>query len=74
MGRCCLPSLDAHKAPLTALAWSPDSRFLLSTSEDCTARLWRAEDGRPHAFFMADVGLTAACFTGVACYHVAYIS
>lgn len=64
VGRCCLPSLDAHKAPLTALAWSPDSRFLLSTSEDCTARLWRAEDGRPHAFFMADVGLTAACFTG----------
>eukprot|EP00198_Chlamydomonas_reinhardtii_P009934 XP_001699271.1 predicted protein [Chlamydomonas reinhardtii] len=64
VGRCCLPALDAHKAALSVLTWSPDSRFLLTAGADCTARLWRAEDGRQQAFFMADSAITAACFAG----------
>ncbi|KAG2433079.1 hypothetical protein HYH02_012783 [Chlamydomonas schloesseri] len=64
VGRCCLPALDAHKAALAVLTWSPDSRFLLTGGADCTVRLWRAEDGRQQAFFMADSAITAACFAG----------
>ncbi|SCU92952.1 LAFA_0F13872g1_1 [Lachancea sp. 'fantastica'] len=29
-----------HFAQVTSLSWSPDSRFLLSTSKDLTARIW----------------------------------
>ncbi|GFR44231.1 hypothetical protein Agub_g5422 [Astrephomene gubernaculifera] len=64
VGRSCLPSLDAHKAPLAVLTWSPDSRFLLTAAQDCTLRLWRAADGHQQAFFMGDAALTAACFAG----------
>ncbi|KXZ46882.1 hypothetical protein GPECTOR_39g376 [Gonium pectorale] len=64
VGRCCLPSLDAHKATLSCLVWSPDSRFLATAGADCTLRLWRAADGRQTAFFMADAAITAACFAG----------
>lgn len=62
--RCCLPSLDAHKAALSAPAWSPDSRFLATAAADCTLRLWRVADGRQQAFFMGDGALTAVCFAG----------
>jgi WD40 repeat protein len=46
VGRACLPALDAHRGAISALVWSPDSRFLLTASADCTARLWRAADGK----------------------------
>ncbi|GIM13509.1 hypothetical protein Vretimale_16605 [Volvox reticuliferus] len=64
VNRCCLPSLDAHKAPLAVLTWSSDSRFLLTAGQDCTLRLWRSEDCRQQAFFMGDAAITAACFAG----------
>ncbi len=32
--------LRGHNDLVTSLAWSPEGRFLLSGSEDCTARIW----------------------------------
>jgi len=32
--------LLGHDRPCSFLAWSPDDRYLLSTSSDCTVRLW----------------------------------
>ncbi|KAG2488814.1 hypothetical protein HYH03_012613 [Edaphochlamys debaryana] len=64
VGRGCLPPLDEHKAALVVMVWSPDSKFLLTGSSDCTARLWRGSDGRQQAFFMADAAITAATFAG----------
>lgn len=43
--------LAGHGAPITALSYSPDGRYLLSTSTDRTARVW--EPGH-------DLGLTPA--------------
>ena len=37
--------LDGHEGPVTALAFSPDSRRLLSGSIDTTLRLWDVESG-----------------------------
>ncbi len=35
-----------HRQPVTDAAWSPDGRFLLSTSLDGSTRFWNAETGR----------------------------
>ncbi|CAL8095031.1 unnamed protein product [Calicophoron daubneyi] len=38
-----LPSslaLSGHKGPILSTSWSSDNRFLLTSSSDCTARLW----------------------------------
>jgi WD40 repeat protein len=32
--------LRGHNDLVTSLAWSPEGRFLMSGSEDCTARIW----------------------------------
>jgi WD40 repeat protein len=36
-----------HRGPLTAVAWSPDGRTILTASEDGTAQLWDAFTGEP---------------------------
>ncbi|XP_026189941.1 periodic tryptophan protein 2 homolog [Cyclospora cayetanensis] len=37
-----LHAFTLHQQPISCLSWSPDSIHLLSGSQDCTVRLWRA--------------------------------
>ncbi|KAL8427820.1 hypothetical protein Efla_005428 [Eimeria flavescens] len=37
-----LHSFTLHQQAITCLSWSPDSLHLVSGSQDCTVRLWRA--------------------------------
>lgn len=43
-----LPRLLLHDDAVTALAFSPDSRLLLTGGDDRILRFWDAETGRPH--------------------------
>jgi uncharacterized delta-60 repeat protein len=42
-----LISTERHGAAVTAVAFSPDGRMLLTGSDDNTAQLWRADSGAP---------------------------
>jgi WD40 repeat protein/serine/threonine protein kinase len=37
----------AHRSAITALSFSPDSRYLASASRSGTIKLWKAQSGRP---------------------------
>lgn len=39
-GRCLFPFQCEHQKPVNSLAVSPDGKYLLSGSDDCTVRLW----------------------------------
>jgi WD40 repeat protein len=41
----CLRILDGHKATVHAVTTTPDGRFVLSASHDCTLRIWDRESG-----------------------------
>ncbi len=47
--------LTGHKYAIFSLAFSPDSRRLLSRSDDTTVRVWDAETGAPLAVLNCDV-------------------
>ncbi len=42
-------TLCCHMNRVGAVAFSPDSKWMLTGSDDATARLWRAADGKPVA-------------------------
>jgi WD40 repeat protein len=60
-GRTLL-KLSGHTDPVSAVAWSRDSRFLASSSYDKTCRVWNATTGAPlatlvgHGGFVYSVG------------------
>lgn len=39
-------SEDGHKGSIFALSWSPDSRYLLTSSADHTCKIWDVETQR----------------------------
>ena len=41
-----LPTLSAHKEPVTGCAIMPDGKRVLSASEDRTLKVWDLETGR----------------------------
>jgi hypothetical protein len=60
----CAFSLEGHSREVTAVAFSPDGRRLLTGSRDGTARLWNASSGAPLTVFdQPSMDVTAAAFT-----------
>jgi tetratricopeptide (TPR) repeat protein len=52
-----LHELEGHLAPVLAASFSPDSKWIVTASCDCTARLWNADTGAPiRVFGRPDVG------------------
>lgn len=47
-----LRSLKGHTAPIRAIAPSPDGRWLASSSDDCTIRLWNRENSQDSRVLM----------------------
>ena len=43
-----LRTLEGHTGAVYDVAFSPDSRFLVSASADDTCKVWRVEDGQRH--------------------------
>jgi WD40 repeat protein len=52
-------SAEAHTSVIRSMAWSPDGSRIASGSEDRTAKIWDAEDGREL--------LTLDAFSGMVC-------
>jgi WD40 repeat protein len=49
-------SWQAHRAKLHALAFSPDGRFLVSTSEDGSAKIWDVTTQQQCALLLGHIG------------------
>ncbi|MBL8755959.1 MAG: hypothetical protein JNK15_21870, partial [Planctomycetes bacterium] len=47
-GREPFGELKGHKGPITSVRFSADSQFVLTTSDDRTARLWRRDGSAVH--------------------------
>jgi WD40 repeat protein len=56
-------SVDAHKAKLRSLVFSPDGKLLASTSEDRTTRLWDVIDGTLKSVRKSLPGYTSVAFS-----------
>lgn len=49
--------LSGHTGAVSSVHWTRDGEQLVTTSEDTTARLWSARDGRPIAVFRGHAGM-----------------
>jgi WD40 repeat protein len=55
---------EGHTKVIRTVVWSPDERFALSASHDCTARLWDVDTGRcVRVFETGETGLVSASFS-----------
>ena len=52
-----------HEQPVTSLAFSPDSRYLATASQDHTARVWSATTGQEVTRMVHDHGVSAVAFS-----------
>jgi WD40 repeat protein len=56
-------TLSGHTAIVWDVTFSPDGRYLATSSKDQTARIWQASDGTPIQLFRAPGEVTSAAFT-----------
>lgn len=49
--RKAIAELKGHTLSITSAAFTPDSKYILTKSDDRTARVWEASTGRPMATF-----------------------
>ncbi len=56
-------ALEGHTKPVRSIRFSPDGNWLITSSEDGTARRWRAGDGKPDNIFKQDAALFDAQFS-----------
>ena len=42
----CLQSLSGHEGLITSVAFSEDCAQVLTSSQDCAARVWNVTDGK----------------------------
>jgi WD40 repeat protein len=55
--------LEGHTSKVNCLALSSDSRWIVSCSDDCTARVWDISSGEPGTIFVHKSPITAAAFS-----------
>jgi eukaryotic-like serine/threonine-protein kinase len=53
-----------HQSNVNAAAWSPDSKFIVSGSDDGTAQVWSSLDGRRILTFGLEVPKNGGTYTG----------
>jgi WD40 repeat protein len=59
-----LHTLEGHKGPITACAFSPDGRFIISASQDKRLRMWEVASGKPlHILEGHTEGVTACAYS-----------
>lgn len=58
------PFRSGHSGDVYDVAWSPDSRFLVSGAVDCTARVWDVRDRREIAKLEGHTQFVQVCARG----------
>lgn len=58
----CVAALGEHKDRVTSVAFSPDGRWLASTSQDRSVLVWDAAAGHLVGLFVGDATMVCCCF------------
>jgi hypothetical protein len=58
----CVAALGEHKDRVTSAVFSPDGRWLASTSQDRSVLVWDAADGSLVGLFVGDAAMVCCCF------------
>jgi hypothetical protein len=59
----CVAALGEHKDRVTSVAFSPDGRWLASTSQDRSVLVWDAAAGHLVGLFVGDAAMVCCCFS-----------
>ena len=52
----CVSVLAGHEGPITSLEYSHDSKYILSSSQDATIRIWSPQTGKEVVVFRSHIG------------------